>query len=81
MYQNENVQDAADDICDILTQWNDLLLLEYNRVVHENNQFDTFRRLLDNSGNQDMRTKIGVAQALGGVTLDKLYEMGAYKLA
>jgi hypothetical protein len=53
--------------------------LEYNRRVHENNQIDTFKDLIDN-GYQDVCTEMKeVAKDLGGVTLYEMYEMGTYK--
>lgn len=46
MCYNENTRDATDDICDILSEWNDCILLEYNNGgLCQNDQFDTFKKV------------------------------------
>ncbi|RGB39954.1 hypothetical protein C1646_664205 [Rhizophagus diaphanus] len=78
---NEEIRDATDDLCDILSEWHSLLLSEYNEDPPDKICFDNIKGLLT-SKDQSVRNKIAeIAQKLGGVTKEEIYVMGLYKLA
>lgn len=65
---NEEVRDATDDLCDILSHWNTFLLEQYNDELLENDRFENIKDLL-NSNDQTVWKRIEEkARDLGGVT-------------
>ncbi|POG58684.1 hypothetical protein GLOIN_2v1728575, partial [Rhizophagus irregularis DAOM 181602=DAOM 197198] len=64
---NEEVRDATDDLCDILSHWNTFLLEQYNDELLENDRFENIKDLL-NSNDQTVWKRIEEkARDLGGV--------------
>src|SRR6266508_3023573 len=77
---NEEVRDAIDDLCDILTEWNARLLSEYNKDKPGDECFDNIKELL-NSNDQVVWDRIEEkAKNLGGVTYEEIIDMGFFKL-
>lgn len=76
---NEEIRDAIDDLCDILSEWNAWLLLEYNKDQPDDKCIDNIKDLL-NSNDQAVWDK-GKSQNLGELTDIEISAMGFYKLA
>ncbi|RIA80954.1 hypothetical protein C1645_837805 [Glomus cerebriforme] len=76
---NEEVRDAIDDLCDILTEWNARLLSEYNKDQPGDECFDNIKELL-NSNDQVVRDRIEKkAKDLGGITNEEITDMEFFK--
>ncbi|CAG8722689.1 1694_t:CDS:2, partial [Funneliformis caledonium] len=76
---NEDVCDAIDDLCDILSEWNALLLSEYNRDP-DIKCIDNIKDLLKSKNNAVWDKIVEKAQKLGEVTAREISAMGIYKL-
>ncbi|CAB4488420.1 unnamed protein product [Rhizophagus irregularis] len=46
---NEEIRDAIDDLCDILSEWNARLLLEYNKDQPDDKCIDNIKDLLNSN--------------------------------
>ncbi|CAG8702534.1 2079_t:CDS:1, partial [Funneliformis mosseae] len=41
---NEDIRDAIDDVCGILSKWNDRLIYEYNKGLHESYKISSIKQ-------------------------------------
>src|SRR4051794_5947245 len=81
MCRNEDLRDATDDVCEMISEWYTRLLYHYNIVLYENDQVDIIRKLMDRSIDQDVHIRIERASKfLGGISFNELTAIGGYKL-
>ncbi|RGB26524.1 hypothetical protein C1646_770339 [Rhizophagus diaphanus] len=81
MCRNENLRDATDDVCDVISEWHTRLLYQYNVTSYESDRVNTIKELMD--GSIDPNTHLRIEQAcefLGGITFNELIALGVYKL-
>jgi hypothetical protein len=80
MCHNEDIRDATDDICEIISEWYNRLLYDYNLASYD--QCETIKELLEGV-TTDPVVRQGIIRAsefLGGITLNELTAIGGYKL-
>ncbi|PKY55752.1 hypothetical protein RhiirA4_427748 [Rhizophagus irregularis] len=81
MCQNENIRDAIDDVCEIISQWYSHFLYHYNVILYEDNRVNTIKELMNRSVDLNTRGRIErVCEFLGGITFNELIAIGCYKL-
>lgn len=81
MCYNENLWDATDDVCEMISEWYTCLLYHYNITLFESNWVDTIKKLMDRSINRNVHIRIERAsEFLGGITFNKLTAISGYKL-
>ncbi|GBB99221.1 hypothetical protein RclHR1_34500002 [Rhizophagus clarus] len=77
---NEELRDAIDDLCDILSKWNDRLLSKYNEDPKVP-CFNNIKDLLESTDNTVWEKIEKTAKKLGGLTDKEISAMGLFKLA
>jgi len=77
---NEEVRDAIDDLCDILTEWNARLLKKYNEGMPNDKCFGNIKELLESNDQVVWDRILEKAKKLGGVEELEMVDMGFFKL-
>ncbi|CAG8505435.1 3432_t:CDS:2 [Funneliformis caledonium] len=80
---NEDVRDATDDLCDILSEWCDRFLYYYNTGLYESDQFTSYKNLMDSydADREGVRKRFEMTTKLLGMTVSEIAQVGFYKIS